>query len=146
MEKTSMMRSHMLAFARQRDMSILVGVPECSPQGISNIAWALSKIRGELLYLSKMDRVAEVAVAKVGEFNSQNVANVAGAFTLMQHSAPDLFSELSKRASDIIHSFSEQELAQVYCCGLLLHFTSLLTFCFIPLTMHLRKLEISDAA
>ncbi|KAF9611754.1 hypothetical protein IFM89_034937 [Coptis chinensis] len=118
MEKTSMMRSHRLAFARQRDMSILVGMamsalPECSPQGISNIAWALSKIGGELLYLSEMDRVAEVAVAKVGEFNSQNVANVAGAFALMQHSAPDLFFELSKRASDIIHSFSEQELAQV---------------------------------
>ncbi|GFY81256.1 similar to RAP [Actinidia rufa] len=107
-----------LAFARKREMSMLVGIamtslPECSPQGISNISWALSKIGGELLYLSEMDRVAEVAVTKVGEFNSQNVANIAGAFASMQHSAPNLFSELSKRASNIIHTFQEQELAQM---------------------------------
>uniref|UniRef100_A0A5B7C0R0 RAP domain-containing protein n=1 Tax=Davidia involucrata TaxID=16924 RepID=A0A5B7C0R0_DAVIN len=118
MEKVSMMRTRRLAFARQREMSMLVGIamtalPECSAQGISNISWALSKIGGELLYLSEMDRVAEVALTKVGEFNSQNVANLAGAFASMQHSAPDLFSELSKRASDIIHTFREQELAQV---------------------------------
>lgn len=118
MEKVSMMETRRLAFARQREMSMLVGIamkalPECSAQGISNISWALSKIGGELLYLSEMDRVAEVAFTKVGEFNSQNVANVAGAFASMQHSAPELFSELSKRASDIIHTFQEQELAQV---------------------------------
>ncbi|KAG2722360.1 hypothetical protein I3760_02G125000 [Carya illinoinensis] len=118
MEKVSMMEMHRLAFARRREMSMLVGIamtalPECSAQGISNISWALSKIGGELLYLSEMDRVAEVALTRVGEFNSQNVANVAGAFASMQHSAPDLFSELSKRASDIIHTFHEQELAQV---------------------------------
>lgn len=118
MEKTSMMKSHRLAFARQREMSILVGMamsalPDCSAQGISNIAWALSKIGGELLYLSEMDRVAEVALEKVGEFNAQNIANVAGAFAIMQHGAPHLFLELSKRASNIIYTFREQELAQV---------------------------------
>nr|AKM76719.1 AT2G31890-like protein [Pelargonium x hortorum] len=118
MEKNSMPKNHRLTFARQREMSMLVGIamttlPECSAQGISNIAWALSKIGGELLYLSEMERVAEVALSKAGEFNSQNVANIAGAFASMQHSAPDLFSELSKRASDIICTFKEQELAQV---------------------------------
>lgn len=118
MEKVSMMRTRRLAFARQREMSMLVSVamtalPECSAQGISNISWALSKIGGELLYLSEMDRIAEVALTKVGEFNSQNIANIAGAFAAMQHSAPELFSELSKRASDIIHTFQEQELAQL---------------------------------
>ncbi|KAF5942244.1 hypothetical protein HYC85_019886 [Camellia sinensis] len=82
MEKVSMTRTLRLAFARQREMSMLVGIamtalPECSPQGISNISWALSKIGGELLYLSEMDRVAEVALTKVSDFNSQNVANVA---------------------------------------------------------------------
>ncbi|GMH29696.1 hypothetical protein Nepgr_031539 [Nepenthes gracilis] len=118
MEKVSMMRTYRLTFARQREMSMLVGIamtslPECSAQGISNIAWALSKIGGELLYLTEMDRVAEVALTKVDEFNSQNVANVAGAFASMQHAAPDLFSELSKRASNIIHNFHAQELAQL---------------------------------
>ncbi|KAJ0092457.1 hypothetical protein Patl1_27122 [Pistacia atlantica] len=118
MEKVSMLRTRRLTFSRQREMSMLVAIamtalPECSAQGISNIAWALSKIGGELLYLSEMDRVAEVALTKVGEFNSQNVANVAGAFASMQHSAPDLFSELAKRASDIIHTFQEKEIAQV---------------------------------
>ncbi|KAK7349553.1 hypothetical protein VNO77_07004 [Canavalia gladiata] len=118
MEKVSMMRTRRLAFARQREMSMLVGIamkalPECSAQGISNISWALSKIGGELLYLSEMDRIAEVSLTKVSEFNSQNIANIAGAFASMQHSAPDLFSELSKRASDIIHTFQEQELAQL---------------------------------
>ncbi|MFS8025196.1 putative RAP domain-containing protein [Helianthus anomalus] len=118
MEKVSMTRSHRLAFARRREMCMLVGMammalPECSAQGVSNIAWALSKIGGELLYLSEMDRVAEVALTKVDQLNSQNVANIAGAFASMQHAAPDLFSELSKRASGIIHTFQEQELAQL---------------------------------
>ncbi|GAV67161.1 RAP domain-containing protein [Cephalotus follicularis] len=118
MEKVSMMTTHRLAFARRREMSMLVSIamtalPECSAQGISNISWALSKIGGEMLYLSEMDRVAEVALTKVGEFNSQNIANVAGAFASMQHSAPDLFLGLSKRASDITHTFQEQELAQM---------------------------------
>lgn len=118
MEKVSMMESRRMAFARQREMSMLVGLamtalPECSAQGISNISWALSKIGGEFLYLSEMDRVAEVALTKASEFNSQNVANIAGAFASMKHSAPDLFSELSRRASNIIQTFQEQELAQV---------------------------------
>ncbi|KAL2922426.1 RAP domain-containing protein chloroplastic [Bienertia sinuspersici] len=118
MEKVSMMETRRLGFARQREMSMLVGIamtalPECSAQGISNIAWALSKIGGELLYMTEMDRVAEIAMTKVGEFNSQNVANVAGAFASMRHSAPDLFSELSKRGSEIIHTFHPQELAQL---------------------------------
>lgn len=117
MEKVSMMKTRRLAFARQREMSMLVGIamtalPECSAQGVSNIAWALSKIGGELLYLSEMDRIAEVAITKVGEFNAQNVANIAGAFASMQHSAPDLFSELARRASVIVHTFREQELVQ----------------------------------
>ncbi|MQL95342.1 hypothetical protein Taro_027994 [Colocasia esculenta] len=118
MEKVSMMRMRRLAFARQREMCMLVGIamvalPECSAQGISNIAWALSKIGGELLYLSEMDRIAEVAVTRIGEFNAQNVANIAGAFASMQHSAPDLFSRLSRRASELVDTFQEQELAQV---------------------------------
>lgn len=118
MEKVSMTRSRRLAFARQREMCMLVSIamtalPECSAQGISNIAWALSKIGGELLYLTEMDRVAEVASTKVDEFNSQNVANIAGAFASMQHSAPELFSRLARRASDIIHTFQPQEIAQV---------------------------------
>lgn len=67
MEKVSMMKTHRLAFARRREMCMLVGMammslPECSAQGVSNIAWALSKIGGELLYLSEMDRVAEVGL------------------------------------------------------------------------------------
>lgn len=118
MERVSLVRTRRLAFARQREMCMLVGMamaalPDCSAQGVSNIAWALSKIGGELLYLSEMDRVAEVAVTKVDEFNSQNVANLAGAFASMQHSAPELFAELSKRASSIIHTFQPQEIAQV---------------------------------
>ncbi|GAB2265495.1 hypothetical protein Dimus_000545 [Dionaea muscipula] len=118
MEKVSMMRTHRLAFARQRETSMLVGVamtalPECSCQGISNIAWALSKIGGELLYLTEMDRVAEVALTRVGDFNSQNFANIAGAFASMKHSASDLFSELSIQAAKVIHTFHAQELAQL---------------------------------
>lgn len=118
MEKVFMMKTRRLAFARQKEMSMLVGIamiglPECSGQGISNIAWALSKVGGELLYFSEMDRIAEIALTKVEELNSQNIANIAGAFASMQHSAPDLFKELSKRASEIIHTFKGQELSQL---------------------------------
>ncbi|XP_031496948.1 RAP domain-containing protein, chloroplastic [Nymphaea colorata] len=118
MEKVSMAKSRRLAFARQKETSMLVGLamaalPECSAQGISNIAWALSKIGGELLYLSEMDRIAEVAITKTDEFNAQNVANTAGAFASMRHSASELFIELSTRASVIVHTFNEQELTQL---------------------------------
>ena len=117
MEAVSMMQTHRLAFARQRDMSMLVGLamvalPECSPQGVSNIAWALSKIGGDLLYLPEMDRIADVAMSKVQDFNAQNVANVAGAFASMRQSAPGLFSALALRAAQILQTFKEQELAQ----------------------------------
>jgi hypothetical protein len=120
MEKVSMMKPQRLAFARQKEMSMLVGIamtalPECSARGISNITWALSKVGGggELLYFSEMDRIAEIALTKVEELNSQKIANIAGAFASMKHSAPDLFSELSKRASEIIHTFKVEELAQL---------------------------------
>ncbi|KAL6626531.1 hypothetical protein ACP70R_030257 [Stipagrostis hirtigluma subsp. patula] len=117
METVSMMQTHRLAFARQRDMSMLVGLamvalPECSAQGVSNISWALSKIGGDLLYLPEMDRVADVAIAKVQDFNAQNVANVAGAFASMRQSAPGLFSALAERAAQLLQTFKEQELAQ----------------------------------
>ncbi|XP_051223634.1 RAP domain-containing protein, chloroplastic [Lolium perenne] len=117
MESVSMMQTHRLAFARHRDMSMLVGLamlslPECSPQGISNISWALSKIGGDLLYLPEMDRIADVAISKVEDFNAQNVANIAGAFASMRQSAPDLFSALAQRAAQLVHTFKEQELAQ----------------------------------
>jgi hypothetical protein len=118
MQKVSMKKARRLAFAQQKEMSMVVSVamtalPECSAQGISNIAWALSKIGGELLYFSEMDRIAEIALTKVEELNSQNIANIAGAFASMKHSAPNLFSELSKRASEIIHTFKVEELAQL---------------------------------
>uniref|UniRef100_A0A0D9VVE8 RAP domain-containing protein n=1 Tax=Leersia perrieri TaxID=77586 RepID=A0A0D9VVE8_9ORYZ len=117
MEAVSMMQTHRLAFARNRDMSMLVGLamvalPECSPQGVANISWALSKIGGDLLYLPEMDRIAQVAVTKVDDFNAQNVANVAGSFSSMRHSAPDLFSALARRAAELVYTFKEQELAQ----------------------------------
>ncbi|KAL3820747.1 hypothetical protein ACJIZ3_006652 [Penstemon smallii] len=106
MEKVSMMRARRLAFARQKEMCMLVGMamsalPDCSAQGVSNIAWALSKISGELLYISEIDRVAEVALTKASEFNSQNSL------------CSGTLSELSKRASNIIHTFQEQEIVQV---------------------------------
>nr|GEZ68686.1 hypothetical protein [Tanacetum cinerariifolium] len=74
----------------------MTALPELSAQGISNIAWALSKIRGEFLYLPEMDRVADVGLTKVVDFDSKNIANVALAFASMKHSAPRLFTELSK--------------------------------------------------
>ncbi|GAU29215.1 hypothetical protein TSUD_362050 [Trifolium subterraneum] len=118
MEKVSMMKPRRLAFARKKEMSMLVGIamtalPHCSAQQISTIAWALSKVGGELLYFSEMDKIAEIALTKVKELKSQNIANIARAFALLQHSAPDLFSELSKRASEIIHTFKGEELAQL---------------------------------
>ncbi|KAM3197352.1 hypothetical protein ACQJBY_072797 [Aegilops geniculata] len=117
MEAVSMVQTHRLAFARHRDMSMLVGLammslPECSPQGVSNICWALSKIGGDLLYLPEMDRIADVAISKADDFNAQNVANVAGAFATMRQSAQGLFSALAQRAAKLVHTFKEQELAQ----------------------------------
>ena len=117
MEKISMPRSRRLSFARQRSMCMLVGtaminLPECSAQGISNITWALSKIGGELLYQSEIDRIVEIAIDRVNEFNAQNIANIAGSFATMQHSSPELFSVLSDKAAEIVLEFQEQEIVQ----------------------------------
>nr|GFC30739.1 hypothetical protein [Tanacetum cinerariifolium] len=75
--------------------------------------WALSKIGGEFLYLPEMDRVANVGLKKVVDFDSENIANVALAFASMKHSAPRLFTELSKRALDILYTFQPQELTKL---------------------------------
>nr|GEZ29049.1 hypothetical protein [Tanacetum cinerariifolium] len=91
----------------------MTALPELSAQGISNIAWALSKIGGEFLYLPEMDRVADVGLKKVVDFDWENIANVALAFASMKHSAPRLFTELSKRASDILYTFQPQELTEL---------------------------------
>ncbi|KAH9291580.1 hypothetical protein KI387_043230, partial [Taxus chinensis] len=118
MEKVYMFKSDRLGFVRQRDMAVLVSLamgslPHCSAQGISNIAWALSKIGGETIYWSEMDRIAEVSMTRMSEFNTQNVANLAGAFASMQHDAPGLFIKLAKRESCMASYFRPQELAQL---------------------------------
>ncbi|KAJ8543465.1 hypothetical protein K7X08_005988 [Anisodus acutangulus] len=61
----------------------------------------------------KMARVVEVALTKVDEFNSQNVAGIAEAFASMQHFSPELFLGLARRALDIIYRFQPQEIAQI---------------------------------
>ncbi|KAJ4798374.1 hypothetical protein LUZ62_049620 [Rhynchospora pubera] len=125
MEKVQMIQTRRLGFARQREMSLLVGIamtalPNCSAQGVSNIAWALSKIGGDLLYQSEMDRIADIAITKIDEFNAQNVANVALAYATMRHSSPDLFAKLVCRATELVETFNEQELTQfLWACATL---------------------------
>lgn len=118
MESSGMPKSDRLAFARKRDMAELVGraiegLAGCSAQGLSNIAWALCKVGGSSLYFSEMDRIAGVALEKISDFNTQNIANMVGAFASMQHSVPTLFSSLASHASGKAQSFKPQELAQV---------------------------------
>ncbi|KAJ7249572.1 hypothetical protein O6H91_Y423900 [Diphasiastrum complanatum] len=118
MERFSSTESERLIIARRREMCELVTLameilPECSAQGLSNIAWALSKLGGRLLYEAEMDTVAEAVIDKVDQLNAQNVANTAGAFASMQHSAPAVFDNLALRASSLVQSFKAQELAQV---------------------------------
>jgi hypothetical protein len=125
MEKVRMINTRRLGFARQREMSLLVGIamtalPNCSAQGVSNIAWALSKIGGDLLYQSEMDRVAVIAITKVNDFNSQNVANVALAYATMRHAAPELFTKLVSRARELVETFKEREITQfIWACATL---------------------------
>lgn len=118
METSGTPKSDRLAFARKKYMAELVAramevLSGCSAQGLSNIAWALSKVGGSSLYFSEMDRIAEVALAKISEFNAQNVANTLGAYASMQHAVPSLFASLSDHVCDIVESFNSQELAQV---------------------------------
>ncbi|XP_024533092.1 RAP domain-containing protein, chloroplastic-like [Selaginella moellendorffii] len=114
----SMSETRRLKYARQCDVAELVAsamelLPECNAQGVSNIAWAISKIGGHLLYRGEMEIIARAALAKVDEFNPQNIANVAGAFASMQHSSPALFEKLMDAASRVPKEFRAQELAQL---------------------------------
>ncbi|MCO5550280.1 hypothetical protein L7F22_003762 [Adiantum nelumboides] len=118
MEISGTSKGDRLDFARKRFMAELVArsmevLPGCSAQGLSNIAWALSKIGGSTLYFSEMDVTANVVLAKVSDFNSQNVANTLGAYASMQHVAPRVFASLHNHAVDILEIFNSQELAQV---------------------------------
>jgi hypothetical protein len=125
MEKVRMINTRRLEFARQREMCLLVGIamtalPNCSAQGVSNIAWALSKIGGDLLYQSEMDRIAAIAITKVHDFNPQNVANVALAYATMRHAAPELFTKLVSRARELVENFREREIPQfLWACATL---------------------------
>ncbi|MCO5609280.1 hypothetical protein L7F22_063506 [Adiantum nelumboides] len=118
MEISGTPKGDRLDFARKRFMAELVArsmevLPGCSAQGLSNIAWALSKIGGNTLYFSEMDVIANAVLAKVSDFNSQNVANTLGAYASMQHAAPRVFASLHNHAVDILEIFNSQELAQV---------------------------------
>lgn len=113
-----MRKSEKLTFARRPEMKALLGAavsafPECSGQGLANIAWALSKIGGIALFTEEMDLLADAALDKLPEFNAQNLANTAGAFSSMLHSAPLLFEALAERAGVLAQSFRPQELVQI---------------------------------
>ncbi|KAH7435254.1 hypothetical protein KP509_06G056200 [Ceratopteris richardii] len=118
METSGSAKSERLAFARKRQMAELVAramqvLADCSAQGLSNIAWALSKVGGNILYSSEMDLIADAILSNVSELNSQNIANTLGAYSSMQHAAPKLFACLCDRAVEVLEEFSSQELAQV---------------------------------
>ncbi|KAI5065358.1 hypothetical protein GOP47_0020053 [Adiantum capillus-veneris] len=118
METSGTPKGDRLDFARKKFMAELVArsmevLAGCLAQGLSNIAWALSKIGGNTLYLSEMDVIANAVLSKASDFNSQNVANTLGAYASMQHAAPIVFASLSSHAVDTLEAFSSQELAQV---------------------------------
>ncbi len=117
MDQASMSKSERLAFARRKEMvelqnAAIKALPKSSVQGISNIAWALSKIGGSAIYFGEMDIVAKTASDFVEEFKPQNLANTAGAFASMQHLSSSLFSSMSQQASLVAADFRPQELVQ----------------------------------
>ncbi|KAH9538151.1 hypothetical protein CY35_16G091200 [Sphagnum magellanicum] len=117
MDQASMSKSERLAFARRKEMvelqnAAIKALSKSSVQGISNIAWALSKIGGSAIYFGEMDIVATAASDCVEEFKPQNLANTAGAFASMQHLSSPLFSSMSQQASLVAADFRPQELVQ----------------------------------
>lgn len=118
MDEASLRRSEKLAFARRPEMTAFLAAavesfPECSGQGLANIAWALSKIGGSTLFCEEMDRLADAVLENLAEFNGQNLANTAGAFSSMLHSAPPLFAVVAERAGVLAETFRPQELVQI---------------------------------
>lgn len=118
LDEASMRKSEKLMFARRAEMRDFLGAavkafPWCSGQGLANIAWALSKIGGSALFTEEMDLLADAAYDKLPEFNAQNLANTAGAFASMIHSAPFLFDAVAERAGTLAENFRPQELVQI---------------------------------
>lgn len=118
LDEASMRKSEKLTFARRPEMKAFLGAavkafPECSGQGLANIAWALSKIGGSALFTEEMNLLASAALDKLPEFNAQNLANTAGAFSSMLHSAPLLFEAVAERAGGLAETFRPQELVQI---------------------------------
>lgn len=118
LDEASMRKSEKLTFARRPEMRAFLSAvvkifPECSGQGLANIAWAFSKIGGSSLFTEEMDLLADAALDKLPEFNAQNLANTAGAFSSMLHSAPLLFEAIAERAGGLAEAFRPQELVQI---------------------------------
>ncbi|XP_024372307.1 RAP domain-containing protein, chloroplastic isoform X1 [Physcomitrium patens] len=118
MDEASMWKSEKLTFARRQEMKAFLraavkAFPECSAQGLANIAWALSKIGSSALFEEEMDHLADAALDKLSEFNAQNLANTAGAFASMLHAAPALFDAIAQRAVEVAGSFRPLELVQI---------------------------------
>ena len=84
--------------------------PQCDARGIANIAHGAVFARGpnaKLLY----DSLIRAAMAKLSEFNPQNLANTVWAFAQSGNRAPELFAAVSKVAQSKLHMMNPQELA-----------------------------------
>merc|ERR1719446_1788111 len=84
--------------------------PQCDARGIANIAHGAVFARGpnaKLLY----DSLIRAAMAKLSEFNPQNLANTAWAYATAQEVAPALFNAIEQAVPRKLSEFNAQNLA-----------------------------------
>lgn len=118
MERASMPSSERLALARQQEMRQLVSlitsrIRSSDAQGVSNIAWALSKIGGTHMYGDEMNMIGTAAMRVFEQLQPQHIANIAGAYASMRLANPGLFERLALRVSMVAKELRPQEMAQV---------------------------------
>ena len=89
-------------------------VPSMNARNVANIAHGLAIVETDARWRggdALWNVLARAAVARVGDFNAQDLANTAYAFTTAGHASPALFDAIARAAVVRVGDFNEQNLA-----------------------------------
>ena len=82
----------------------------CSPQGLSQLAWAHAKLG--LAAPQLLDAIAHEAAPRLREFSPHELVNLAWAYAMLEHQSAYLLGALAGHARSRLHQFTPQELAK----------------------------------
>lgn len=104
-----------------------------TPRLLSTVAWACSRVR--YYDPSLLDYVAQDAVAKLDQFNSHDLSNLAYAFGVLNHPCPRLLNAIAEKLTSNLHLLSNSQACSNIAWACMVHNvypTKLLEHLFTP--------------